>query len=516
MALLIRNSAARSMHSVYNFTQGEDFNLASEEMLKVRLDYLHTVFERFCQNNQIVMARAEENEENVELEEHREYFDKMEELFLQTKALLGEKIESILSAQTEEQMYTVHENQDEQELADEQEQGHGADNNEQNTDNENDDVQSVSEQQNGQNVQNNPNFFDDSIESVRSIAPIQQLAQYQPIAPIYVQCNGGRSNGKIENSWGEFDGSLSKWRGFRDRFIAAVHDDQSYAPAMKFQALWNSLKGKALQDLGDWGSGNEEYSELWDRLKELYDRKYHTSAEILKKFMSLKKIEKSSEHALQKLSNVTNEVLRQLRAYNYPVESWDMIFVHELHAKLDFHTSRAWEMHRESETPTIKEMLVFLDKQAKALSGTQSVEQKKSIESQKRPWFNKNEPDNKRAKFSNQSSSSANTSSNSVTKAEFKPCKICNQMHSIYRCDKFRSLNLSNRRKSARENELCFNCLQSQHTSRECKMSACKRCDKKHNSLLCPENPTNQAVNVVQAKPKTMKKSLKKKPKKEE
>lgn len=157
------------------------------------------------------------------------------------------------------------------------------------------------------------------MSSTRSNRTINNNDSYQPITPIFVQCNGGGTHSKIEITWGEFDGTLSKWRGFRDRFVAVVQNDASIAPAMKFQSLWKSLTGKALTDLGDWSCGNEKYDELWERLKELYDRKYHTSAEILRKFTSLKKIERASEFAIQKLSNVTNEVLRQLRAFNYPV-----------------------------------------------------------------------------------------------------------------------------------------------------------------------------------------------------
>lgn len=59
-------------------------------------------------------------------------------------------------------------------------------------------------------------------------------------------------------------------------------------------------------------------------------------------------------------------------------------------------------------------------------------------------------------------------------------------------------MNLPERRKQVKEKELCYNCLQTSHTSRDRKLSACKRCDTKHNSLLCSENPLNQAINSVQ------------------
>lgn len=58
-----------------------------------------------------------------------------------------------------------------------------------------------------------------------------------------------------------------------------------------------------------------------------------------------------------------------MRSLKYPVEHFDVIFVHLLHDRLDPETSKAWELKRESERPKIQDMLKFLDTQAKAISG---------------------------------------------------------------------------------------------------------------------------------------------------
>lgn len=316
----------------------------------------------------------------------------------------------------------------------------------------------------------------------------------------YVQCHG-TSSGRIENTWGEFDGTLSKFQGFHDRFKWAVHDNNDYAPSMKFQALWKSLTGKAREDLGEWNFSDVEYAELWDRLKELYHRGYHTSSEILNKFTTLKKVDRASGPALQRLSNVTNEVIRQLRALNYPIAQWDLLFVHGLHTKLDAETSKLWEMQRTTENPTAREMLQFLDRQAKALGGSSAPEPKNVQENKKRPWPNKNDSNAKRFKFGNESSSN----NQPISKGKCPVCKKDSHSYA-YECDVSKKKDLTGRRKEARDNKLCFNCLRTSHTSAECKRGNCKRCDKKHNSLLCPENPNNHSVNIVQAGEKTSKK----------
>lgn len=70
---------------------------------------------------------------------------------------------------------------------------------------------------------------------------------------------------------------------------------------------------------------------------------------------------------IRRMTNVTYETIRQLKAIKLPIEHWDMVFIFGLHERLNSETKKQWEMHRSSETPKLIEMLEFLDKQAGAL-----------------------------------------------------------------------------------------------------------------------------------------------------
>lgn len=184
---------------------------------------------------------------------------------------------------------------------------------------------------------------------------------------------------EVKNTWGEFDGSLTKWQGFRDRFVAAVHENEQVRPAFKFQHLAKSLTGKAAKTLGEWQLTESNYLEAWARLNQLYDKKYHTCRELLRQFMSLPCLPATPRaDEIQRISNVTHETLRQLKAQGIQVEYWDMIVVHLLHERLDADTARQWELQRQSETPTSKEMLAFLDRQASASAQPVSSHQAKA------------------------------------------------------------------------------------------------------------------------------------------
>lgn len=300
----------------------------------------------------------------------------------------------------------------------------------------------------------------------------------------------------MENTWGEFDGTLIQWQGFHDRFKSAVHDNELIPRAFKFQHLQKSLKGRAATALGEWQLSDDNYNEAWERLNQLYAREYQTGKELLWKFFDLPRLERANGFMIQKYSNVTHEVLRQLRSLHYPVEHYDLIFKHSIHDKLDPETSKAWELCRYLERPSIDEMLKFLDVQAKALMGVQFVE-KRSANKEKKPNSSNYERKGNLKTFSSEKSGK------NEEKKQTGPnkCKLCNEgQHWLYRCEKFKKLSVPDRKRIVRELELCINCLKPFHRSKECFAKACQRCDLKHNSLLCPENPQNKVVTSVQTK----------------
>lgn len=312
--------------------------------------------------------------------------------------------------------------------------------------------------------------------------------------PIYVNCS---SNRHVENTWGEFDGDRLAWQGFHDRFKAAVHDNEQIANVFKFQHLMKSLKGQAKIDLGDWPQTENSYAELWERFNELYKCKYTTSIKLVRKFLDLPKLDRPSAFMLQKLSNTTHEVMRQLRTMGYPVEHYSLFFMAGIHERMDPETARAWNLERASDTPTTNEILSFLDRQARAAT----VSSDGYRENRKRNSNNRDiKQDAKRPK------PSTSNESQSEQKLGKRICLLCKEPHGMHQCETFRKMNLNERRKCVKEHEVCFNCLNPSHNSSQCRASECKRCPgKKHNSLLCQQNPFNRKVNQVQVKQKQKK-----------
>lgn len=163
--------------------------------------------------------------------------------------------------------------------------------------------------------------------------------------------------------------------------------------------------------------------------------------------------------------------------------------------RLDAETSKAWEFFRSSETPTVQEMLLFLDKQAKALSNVHYLENIKPKEFRKRKFSEKSDPlSSKQFKQERPNERSGE----SDRKAFARACAICEEKHQVHKCAVFLKMNLANRKKSIREKGLCMNCLKPYHESKDCFSGPCARFNTKHNSLLCAENPANRIVATIQ------------------
>lgn len=487
-----RALAQRAIKNASDLTTNNQHLVLDIKALNTRIQYIESNWEKFHVAHVRILLKATKPEDQAA---NNTLFDEVEDMYLTTLHDLQAQIAHIEQQHIAQQMAqqqpgfdpTLNDNY----VYDPLDNSNGASNN-------------VPDPNDGNNIADNANNYQNDGPNVAAEAAANAAndrhAQINPIVQprpqqIFIQCG---SASKVENTWGEFEGHLTKWKGFHDRFKVAVHDNPNISKAFKFQHLRTSLKGRAAATLGEWHQTEENYDEAWDRLNQLFNRPYQTTKELLNKFYDLPKLDKASGGMIQKFSNTAHEVLRQLRALRYPIEHFDCFFVHGIHAKLDPETSKQWELTRTSENPSINDMLDFLDRQATALFGTQFMSSNK--DNHKRTGIGK-EPDNqKRFKSNDQSGEKSDAKVNVYSATE---CPSCKENHPIYKCNSFLKLNVPDRKKFVNEKKLCRNCLGSNHFERNCKRGECTRCNIKHNYLLCPETPRNKesVVNLVQKRP---------------
>lgn len=325
----------------------------------------------------------------------------------------------------------------------------------------------------------------------------QNAAQAQELRHLLAQ--------KVENTWGEFDGTLSKWRTFKEMFTEAVHNAVYMTNVSKFQQLLKSLKGEAAEVLEGWQVTNGNYERAWQRLNAVFDLPHQTGTQLVKKLNVLPKIERANRKQLQHLSNVANSVVLQMNDLGYNMEHCDIMFLATLEEKLDRFSRREWEMIR-ANAPTLQQFLTFVDKQARSSPDIplDLIKSIKPTENHKRHHEKSEHSSHPHKKFRTGSQSNYKPdvkqeknkySGQSMVKC---PMRECGLSHFLYRCPKFLAYDLAERERFLKANRLCLNCTLPGHFAMSCNRNGCHRCEgKKHNSVICPGNPFWSKTNVV-------------------
>lgn len=72
-------------------------------------------------------------------------------------------------------------------------------------------------------------------------------------------------------------------------------------------------------------------------------------------------------------------------------------------------------------------------------------------------------------------------------------CLNCKGDHQIYQCKNFKELSVAERLSKVRNLKLCLNCFKGKHFAKDCSAGGCKKCTRKHNTLLHEERDLKEA-----------------------
>lgn len=146
-----------------------------------------------------------------------------------------------------------------------------------------------------------------------------------------------------------------------------------------------------------------------------------------------------------------------------------------LESKLPKNTAEKWEETLDrDEFPKIDDLYEFLYRTAVRVS------KRTRIESNRRE-DDKSSTAGKRARLT----------SKAFVVNKVNNCTACGiKQHPLFKCDKFRQLDISKRIEIVRKARLCYNCMRS-HVGKTCKYTNCTICHKRHNTLLHLERKTN-------------------------
>nr|XP_049706137.1 uncharacterized protein LOC126056604 isoform X2 [Helicoverpa armigera] len=278
-----------------------------------------------------------------------------------------------------------------------------------------------------------------------------------------------------------FDGNYQCWLEFRDTFTSLIHNNASISNINKFHYLRASLQGTAASLIKNIEFSSDHYKIAWDLLCERYNNEYLLVANHLQAlFFDVKSINKESSVSIRNLVDVINKNIRALANLKRPTQHWDDIIIFVMVKKLDLITSREWEEYRNNNIvgyPTTTQFCSFLNRKADWLESVECNFQDSNIVAlNNNTNLNKHSNNSTKQKHSNKSNNNSHKNNNK--------CPLCSQVHTLYKCESFRSLSIENRIQKAKDLTVCLNCLRIGHSANNCKFSNCRYCKLKHNTLL--------------------------------
>ncbi|XP_051169750.1 uncharacterized protein LOC127287070 [Leptopilina boulardi] len=167
-----------------------------------------------------------------------------------------------------------------------------------------------------------------------------------------------------------FSGGYEEWLGFRDTFVAIIHDDSTIPKVQKFRYLKSYLRDGAARVVENIAISESSYDEAWKLLEDRFNNKRIIIQSHMTALFDLTSPNKESPSCLR---NMLDSILRHTRALTVlgqPVEKWDTPLIYLIASKLDKDTRREWErrhhtlLHKESENESNASSLNVGDKNA--------------------------------------------------------------------------------------------------------------------------------------------------------
>ena len=264
-----------------------------------------------------------------------------------------------------------------------------------------------------------------------------------------------------------FSGKVEEWLSFRDTFDTMINKRDDISKVEKLQYLKSALKDEALRKIQVFAITEENFERAWNLLRKSYEDKRTLISRHLSLLLQLPVQEKESYQGLIILADESQQHLQSLASLGVNVTQEMVVAIIE--EKLHKSTLEKWdETIKNGEFPNLDDLTDFLYRTAARISKRKNDSNVKNSTDKDFPSFKKRKVDFKR---------------HALVSAVYNKCPLCSESHYLFKCGKFLTLTVEERIKIVKEASLCFNCLRD-HRAKNCKFGACKKCGKRHNTLL--------------------------------
>jgi len=273
-----------------------------------------------------------------------------------------------------------------------------------------------------------------------------------------------------------FSGKYEEWIPFRNMFISMIHENPMLPNVQKMQYLMSALTHEAKDIISSLEASDENYHEAWRMLKDRYNDDSLIIQKHVKALFEQPMLTKENYLELRQLLDNVLKHVRALKALKRPTYQWDDLLIHLVTSKMDPTTNKEWETTiKRGEIPTFNQLTDFLTQRCRALEAS-SRSQRTTLNTQKVNKSDKNK------------GTTAHVATTNIM------CAYCAKGdHPIFKCANYLELEVDQRIKEAKYRKLCLNCLKvASHQAKQCGSGSCRKCLKRHNTLLHLEQIAKQ------------------------
>lgn len=273
-----------------------------------------------------------------------------------------------------------------------------------------------------------------------------------------------------------FSGKITDWTNFINIFKNLIDENAAMKPVRKLHYLISCLSKEPLDLVKHLPFTDENYRVALTLLENRFSNTRLIADTHLEYILSLPSIV-NMKSELRPFLNSFNEHIAALKALQFKPDDWSFILLHVLLRKIPNDIRNQFEISlKTSNIPKYTELLEFLENRCKAFESTCIIKQNANVPSKSLPGRGQGPSSrNIKAVMHVQERST-----------DAKQCRYCNSDHYMYMCNKFKNLNIEQRRDFLKSKNLCFNCF-GIHKYHECtSLHKCKVCRAKHHTLICP------------------------------
>jgi diphosphomevalonate decarboxylase len=149
----------------------------------------------------------------------------------------------------------------------------------------------------------------------------------------------------------------------------------------KFHYLIASLKNEAKDLISNLQITNENFLVAWQLVTQRYNNKRLIAMMHAKHLCQMPQVQKGDASSLHQLMNHVSSHMNALQALSLNVPVQDLMLNHLMLATLDTETQREWKLNPASraDTPTIAELVTFLESRCRALELLQNTQSLKIV-----------------------------------------------------------------------------------------------------------------------------------------